>query len=68
MQEKTGKTTLIAQGEQIGVNDIAIAATTIKGVDDSKQIAIVGPSRMDYNKIKGILDFIKEELEKKYNE
>ena len=29
-----------------------------------KQISVVGPTRMNYAEVKGLLDFIKEELEK----
>lgn len=67
-QSKTGKTTLITSGEKVGSKDLAIASVNVKGQNNSHQISVVGPSRMDYSKVKGILDFIKEELEKKYNE
>lgn len=66
-QAKTGKTTLITSGERVGSKDLAIATVNIKGTDNSHQISVVGPNRMNYAKIEGILDFLKEELEKKYN-
>lgn len=67
-QAKTGKTTLIASAERVGSKDLAIATVNVKGKDNSHQISVVGPNRMDYAKIQGILDFLKEEIEKKYNE
>lgn len=67
-QSKTGKTTLISSGEKVGAKDLAIATVNVKGNDSSHQISVVGPNRMDYSKVQGILDFLKEELEKKYNE
>lgn len=67
-QSKTGKTTLIASGEKVGAKELAIATVNVKGKNNSRQISVVGPSRMDYSKVQGILDFLKEELEKKYND
>lgn len=67
-QSKTGKTTLITSGEKVGSKDLAIASVNVKGGNNSHQISVVGPNRMNYAKIQGILDFLKEELEKKYNE
>ncbi len=67
-QSKTGKTTLITSGEKVGAKQLAIATVNVKGKNNSRQISVVGPNRMDYSKIQGILDFLKEELEKKYND
>lgn len=67
-QAKTGKTTLITSGEKIGNKELAIATVNVKGKDNSHQISVVGPKRMDYAKIEGILDFLKQELEKKYHD
>lgn len=67
-QSKTGKTTLITSGAKVGAKELAIATVNVKGNKDSHQISVVGPARMDYSKIQGILDFLKEELEKKYND
>jgi len=67
-QSKTGKTTLIASGEKLGAKDLAIASVNVKGGNNNHQISVVGPSRMNYAKVQGILDFLKEEIEKKYNE
>lgn len=67
-QAKTGKTTLITSGDKVGVKNLAIASVNVKGGNNAHQISVVGPSRMNYAKIQGILDFLKEELEKKYNE
>lgn len=67
-QSKTGKTTLITSGEKVGADKLAIATVNVKGDKNSHQISVVGPNRMDYSKVQGILDFLKKELEKKYNE
>lgn len=63
-QEKYGKTS-ITFGEDFGKKDIAIASTTIK-IDHNanKQIAVIGPTRMNYDKINAILEFIRNEIEK----
>ncbi|WP_031489213.1 heat-inducible transcriptional repressor HrcA [Ureaplasma canigenitalium] len=58
----TGKTT-ITYGSEIGSENLAIASTTIKLPTINKQIAIVGPTRMNYSKIKALLDFLKKEIE-----
>lgn len=64
LQQKTGKTT-ITFGDEIGINGISVASTTVKTNDGKKhQIAVVGPTRMDYSKIKGLLSLFKEEIEK----
>lgn len=68
LQEQNGNTTII-HGEQLGFKDLSLACATITGIDNNKhQISVVGPNRMDYAKIKGILDYIKNELEKKYHD
>jgi heat-inducible transcriptional repressor len=61
-QQKTGKT-LITFGKEIGANDIAIATTDINAKDTKHQLSIVGPTRMDYAEVKGLLEFIKEQIE-----
>jgi heat-inducible transcriptional repressor len=62
-QEKSGKTT-ITFGEKFGANDLAIASTSIEINNEKKYISVVGPTRMDYSKVQGVLDFIKEESKK----
>lgn len=63
IQEKTGKT-LITFGDQLGVNrNLAIASTNIKTNSGNKQLSIVGPTRMNYQQIQGLLDFIKANIE-----
>lgn len=62
---KTGKT-LITFGKKIGVEDLAVASTSIETGNKSHKISIVGPTRMDYKQIKALLDFIKEEIENVY--
>ena len=67
-QFKNGKTTLITSASKIGVKDLAIASVNVKGKNDFHQISVIGPNRMDYSKIKGVLDFLKENIEKKYHD
>ena len=67
-QSKNGKTTLITSATNVGAKDLAIASINVKGKNDFHQISVIGPNRMDYSKIKGILDFLKENIEKKYHE
>lgn len=63
-QQKTGKT-VITFGDEIGVEGVSVASTTFNSGDGSKhQISVVGPTRMDYAKIKGLLNIFKEEIEK----
>lgn len=61
--QKTGKT-IITFGEEIGVDGISVASTIIDTGSKKHQIAIVGPTRMDYGKVKGLLNLFKEEIEK----
>ena len=63
---KNGKTNFIL-GKNLGINGITIASIPVKIPHNSRQIAVVGPNRMNYNSIKGILDFFKEEIEKIWN-
>jgi heat-inducible transcriptional repressor len=43
---------------------LVIASTTIESKNNKQQLSIIGPTRMDYSKVQGVLDFIKEEMEK----
>ncbi|MCV3734023.1 heat-inducible transcriptional repressor HrcA [Ureaplasma miroungigenitalium] len=56
-------TTQITYGNQIGHNGIAIASTCIDLYNKNKEIAVIGPTRMDYKKIIALLEYIKKELE-----
>lgn len=58
-QQKTGKT-LITFGKEFGANDLVVASTSINA---NHQLSIVGPTRMNYAEVKGLLDFIKNEVE-----
>ena len=62
-QEKAGHNQITFNND-IGVKDVTVASTTIKTKDSTRQISVVGPSRMNYAEVKGLLQFIKEELEK----
>jgi heat-inducible transcriptional repressor len=59
---KTGKTSIIF-GEEIGIENTAIATTTLNTKNNTRQISIVGPTRMNYSKAKALLEFLKNEVE-----
>ncbi len=61
--EITGKSKITFVSD-VNNKDIAVASTSIKTSNVTKQISVVGPTRMDYAKVKGLLNFIKEELNK----
>ncbi|MFN3044456.1 HrcA family transcriptional regulator [Mycoplasmoides gallisepticum] len=63
MQQKTGKS-VITFGQDIGIEGISVASTLIETEQNKHQIAIVGPNRMEYGKIKGLLNILKEQVEK----
>jgi transcriptional regulator of heat shock response len=48
----------------LGEKDLAIASTTINLNNEKKHISVIGPTRMDYSKVQGVLDFIREESKK----
>jgi heat-inducible transcriptional repressor len=55
---------MITFGKEFGANDLVVASTNIKTNNSDHQLSIVGPTRMKYAEVKGLLDFIKEEIEK----
>lgn len=63
-QHVNGGSTTITFGESMGIKDLCIASTEISLPNNKTQISIVGPARMDFSNVKGILDFIKNEIEK----
>jgi heat-inducible transcriptional repressor len=63
-QAKTGKT-MITFGEKLGNKDAIVATTNIDLPESKRQISILAPVRADYASIKGVLEFIKYELENK---
>ncbi|MGL5640503.1 MAG: heat-inducible transcriptional repressor HrcA [Mycoplasmoidaceae bacterium] len=63
-QHVHGGATTITFGDSIGIKDLCIASTEISLPNNKTQISIVGPARMDFSNVKGILDFIKNEIEK----
>lgn len=67
-QHVRGGSTTITFGESIGIKDLCIASTEISLPNNKTQISIVGPARMDFSNVKGILDFIKNEIEKYWKE
>ncbi len=70
-QHLNGGMTTITFGDSLGskeIKDLAIASTEISLPNNKTQISIVGPSRMDFSNVKGILDFIKYEIEKYWKE
>ncbi len=62
---KTGKTS-ITYNDDIGIEDVSIASTTINIGDNNHEISIVGPKRLAYVKTRSLLKYLKEELEKYY--
>jgi heat-inducible transcriptional repressor len=66
VQQKTGKT-LITFGNEFGANELAIASTSISSNGSKHQLSVVGPTRMNYSEVKGLLEFIKAEVEKLSN-
>lgn len=66
-QQQSGSSTSIVFGDEVGQENLLFASTDI--VLDEKnttQLSMVGPTRIDYSKIKGLLEFIKNELEKNW--
>lgn len=64
-QEKTGNTTCITFGDDINYHDIVFAQTNIEIPNNSEtKFVMVAPTRVDYSKVKGLLEFIKNEFEK----
>jgi heat-inducible transcriptional repressor len=59
---KTGKTSIIF-GEELGVDNTAIASTVLNINNNSHHISLIGPTRMNYSKAKALLDFLKNEIE-----
>jgi heat-inducible transcriptional repressor len=68
-QQRNHGLTSITFGSELSSNDdVVVASTTLESNSTTRHLSIVGPSRMDYGKVKSLLDFIKEELEKgKFN-
>ena len=66
-QEQNGHTTSITFGDEFGHNDILFASTDIVlNNDNQTQLVMVSPTRVDYSKIKGLLEFIRDEFEKSW--
>lgn len=64
-QEQSGSSTCITFGDEINHNDIIFAQTNIEITDNNEtKFVMVAPTRVDYSKVKGLLEFIKNEFEK----
>lgn len=65
-----GQSTLLRAGnksELIWVDDMAVVSTSFRVNDtDEGKLMVVGPSRMNYDRVTSMLDFIGEILEQKY--
>lgn len=60
-------TTSITFGDELGHDNVLFASTDI-GIENNKtQLVMVSPTRVDYSKIKGLLDFVREEFKKMWN-
>ncbi|MGL4950797.1 MAG: heat-inducible transcriptional repressor HrcA, partial [Mycoplasma sp.] len=64
---KTGKTN-ISFTNDIGIDDLSIASTSIELNELSREISVIGPNRLTYSKVNSLLKFLKEEIEKTYND
>ena len=67
---RRGQSTLLKAGnksELIWVDDMAVVSTSFR-VNDTEEgkLMVVGPSRMNYDRVTSMLDFIGEILEQKY--
>lgn len=64
-QQESGSNTCITFGDEINHDDIILAETNIEltGNNETKFV-MVAPTRVDYSKVKGLLEFIKNEFEK----
>lgn len=67
---RRGQSTLLRAGnksELIWVDDMAVVSTSFR-VNDTQEgkLMVVGPSRMNYDRVTSMLDFIGEILEQKY--
>lgn len=64
-QQESGSSTCITFGDDLNHNDIIFAQTNIEITNDSEtKFVMVAPTRVDYSKVKGLLEFIKNEFEK----
>lgn len=65
VQNKTGKKTMITFGDEINHKDVVFAQTELEMNDQSEtKLFMVAPTRINYAKIKGLLEFIQDEFEK----
>ncbi len=60
--EKSGDTKITFSNE-LGVKNVSVASTLINIDNKKHQLSVVGPERMRYKDVKGVLDFIKKEIE-----
>lgn len=68
-QEKSndGKTSITFGDELDQLDDVIFASTDIGIQDNKTQLVMVSPTRVDYSKIKGLLEFVREEFKKVWN-
>lgn len=67
IKQENGSTTSITFGDEFGHDDLLFASTDIGHENNSTKLVMVAPTRIDYSKIKWLLDFIKEEFKKVWN-
>lgn len=65
-EDETIKITFAEDLDSVSEDNITIASTQLTIPGSSKQLAIIGPKRMDYANVKGILTYLKEQIEKKF--
>lgn len=66
-RQSTGKSSIIFN-DKIGIDNTSIASTNININNVSHEISVVGPNRLTYAKVKTLLNFLKEEIEGKFDE
>lgn len=67
--EETEDEVKIYIGKESELDDnLTVIKTKYKTFDNEGTIAIIGPKRMEYERVVTMLEYIKEQLEKRYNE
>ncbi len=55
------------RSELVWVDDLAVVSTKVQLDEEEGRLMVVGPSRMDYNRIAGILDFTSKIIEDQFH-
>ena len=60
-------TTTDDKNQLVWFDDMAVVSSTFRVGDEEGKLMVVGPSRMDYNRIVSVLDFAAEFIEKQFS-